>query len=129
MTLKLYISTDRSCISWSGPLSKIWNSLCLEGSLFTSVTQCRLVSINKFWLSLSKFLCYYSISFAFHLITSHIIITITHPNIVFTPQQCNPQGNNGSYTGPIPTGYSKSLLFIFKCIMMHHDKSILHCEW
>ena len=32
---------------------------------------------------------------------------MTHPNIVFTPRQRIDQGNIASFTGPIPTKYSK----------------------
>ena len=32
---------------------------------------------------------------------------MTHPNVVFTPRQRIDQGNIGSFTGHIPTKYSK----------------------
>ena len=48
---------------------------------------------------------------------------MTHPNVVFTPRQRIDQGNLGSFTGPIPTKYSK--LFFFLCILMRLDRSIM----
>ena len=52
---------------------------------------------------------------------------MTHPNIVFTPRQRIDQGNIASFTGPIPTKYSKyffDFFFVF-CILMRLDRSIM----
>ena len=49
---------------------------------------------------------------------------MTHPNIVFTPRQRIDQGNIASFTGPIPTKYSKYYFLIF-CILMRLDRSIM----
>ena len=38
---------------------------------------------------------------------------MTHPNIVFTPRQRIDQGNIASFTGPIPTKYSKYFFDFF----------------
>ena len=56
---------------------------------------------------------------------------MTHPNIVFTPRQRIDQGNIASFTGPIPTKYSKYFFdfffffFFFFCILMRLDRSIM----
>ena len=49
---------------------------------------------------------------------------MTHPNIVFSPRQRIDQGNIVSFTGPIPTKYSKYFILIF-CILMRLDRSIM----
>ena len=46
-----------------------------------------------------------------------------HPNIVFMPQQRIAQGNIVSFTGPIPTKYSKSTYLLF----VHHDALRVVC--
>ena len=74
--------------------------------MFTSVTQCELVLIPKFKPFYLQFTPYpYIITFSFYTIT--LSKTMTHPNIVYTPHQRIDQGNINSYTGPIPTRYSK----------------------
>ena len=44
---------------------------------------------------------------------------MTHPNIVFLPWQRITQGNIGSFSGPIPTKYGKSIHLLF----VHRDAS------
>ena len=49
---------------------------------------------------------------------------MTHPNIVFTPRQRIDQGNIASFTGPIPTKYSKYFFnFFFFFFFLHLDAS------
>ena len=48
---------------------------------------------------------------------------MTEPNIVRTHRQRIDQGNPGTWAGPLPTRYRKSVVFNRK---MHHDRCILH---
>ena len=49
---------------------------------------------------------------------------MTHPNIVFMPWQRITQGNIGSFTGSIPTKYSKSIYLLF----LHRDALRVVCD-
>ena len=48
---------------------------------------------------------------------------MTEPNIVRTCSQRIDQGNPGTWAGPLPTRYRKSVVFNHK---MRHDRYILH---